>query len=1022
MKPVHLKMTAFGPFADTHEVDFIPLHEQGLFLVHGKTGSGKTTILDAISVALFGKTTGGERDAKDMRSKWAEPEQQAVIEFVFEVKDKRYRSTVKPAFLKPGNKNETSAKYLLELVNKTDQTSSFLAEKKEEHYEKITEITGFSKEQFSQVVVLPQGKFRKVITEAGEERETIYSELFQLQRFEQYENKIKEQNKELTDQFKSTREKLAEQFELYEVENHDDMLLEKDNISKKVEKLEKKKLNISKTYNEQNDLLARQTVLLQHYQASDAAKEKQKHLSAQKESMAQKKEFAKKLEAAAGLHDALKHFTELHSDENLLKQKKKQASEELNDTEKAYKQIDAEFSKINNLREENEQDNIKIEKLNNNIKIVKKIIEDKDLQKKLTQKKAEQAESLKNIEKSINESVREIQSCKGQLEQIEKDMKNHNDKKLEKFGLSPVLENLENILSCHDEIQKIERSVQSQKKDLTIKEKEKTAIETMINDLQKQEKLYFSHLLAKELKPGDACPVCGSLDHPEMAKENGSAQADELESSREQLNHLNQTIAEIKAGIESKTADILKIDKQYHQALKAFNKLIKDVELKKENIAKVKELKKHYKQKLTEIDKELNNHEKLEQQKDEQNARYENLITDKEEKQQTKNNLQVKLAELDADLKNIKLRIAENTKISGSENTSAEKLLKEIEKKTQTVNERKNHIENTEKEHRRLSDKVSSAKKEITLLEQSLTELQNKKKSEKQQLLKRIKQKDLIDIDHLENLVKHLDELPELKTEIEQYNYEKKNIENTIKELESKLKDTRKPDITRQKQKVDELLKQRDSLHNEFFEEKNKLENLNKGIAEITRLQKQLNNLEEEIQIVNNMKDIITGGYGKVTFKQFVIAAYLDEVLNAANLRLQKMSQNRYFLKRQTSNKEKNLLALGVFDEYNGEERDINTLSGGEGFMASLSMALGLSDVVQNFSGGIELNTIFIDEGFGSLDEETVQQAIDALFELSLSGRRMVGVISHVKELHERVAARIEVNTCERGSKVKVRV
>ena len=202
-------------------------------------------------------------------------------------------------------------------------------------------------------------------------------------------------------------------------------------------------------------------------------------------------------------------------------------------------------------------------------------------------------------------------------------------------------------------------------------------------------------------------------------------------------------------------------------------------------------------------------------------------------------------------------------------------------------------------------------------------------------------------------------------------------------------------------------------------------QSLDRAVKRIEALRREQDQLREEFRTVGNLYDLTSGGQSGVSLERYVLGALLDEVLAAANLRLAVMSRSRYSLQRSVSWEDRRIKKIGldieVFDQYTGYARPANTLSGGESFLASMSLALGLADVVQAYSGGIHMDTIFIDEGFGTLDGETLDTALKVLVQLKESGR-LVGIISHVPELKERITTRLVIDKTDRGSTAKFEI
>ncbi len=319
-------------------------------------------------------------------------------------------------------------------------------------------------------------------------------------------------------------------------------------------------------------------------------------------------------------------------------------------------------------------------------------------------------------------------------------------------------------------------------------------------------------------------------------------------------------------------------------------------------------------------------------------------------------------------------------------------------------------------------ENFATEKARLETIEKQVLETSSKLALEKEAFIKKLAEQGFTSYKHYEGAKRSEDELQQLVERIRVYREELRSVTDRYNELAQLLADVKKPDLEHLRQTFEEMNKILGLLQDEYnglFMKKR----TNEAILEkVERINEELKELEERYKIIGHLYEISKGqNTYRITFERFVLAAFLDDILTQANVRLTKMTSGRYQLLRKTDRSKgtaQSGLELLVFDQYTGQERHVKTLSGGESFKAALSLALGLAEVVQNHAGGVSLETMFIDEGFGTLDPESLDQAIEALIDIQSSGR-LVGIISHVPELKERIDARLEVYAGQTGSRTE---
>lgn len=769
MKPLQLTMRAFGAYADEQTIDFTLLGDKNFFLIHGPTGSGKTTILDAISFALYGSASGDLRESKSLRSDYAPAEQKTEVEFTFKSGEHIYQVLRAPEQeLKKqrgeGTRKVPAAAALFKLLS--DGSKDQLAAKSDEVTKKITEIIGFKAEQFRQIVLLPQGEFRRFLIAESKDRKAILETIFKTELYRRIETLLAERSSSIDNNYQTLKQQ--RQFILDSTECAD---------------------------SEQLDTSI-QLLLQRQKEETAALQTAAARLTAAKLQLQQAQQLNNAFTEAAAAQAALLTLTEQRSAVAAIKTEAAQA-------EKAA------------LLEEIYNSALRAHKHNQECQTAAQ----NALQATLNTKN-----DLQELHRQLSEQLRQLD---GQAVTTAADL----NKALELLN--------QRILQLHSEAAKLSG---------------------VTAELER---------LAAALADNEPCPVCGSLQHPHPATVSAAQRAD--------LQRQTQIIS-------NQTRALQQLQQQYQQT-------------------------------------------------------------------------QLQLAGCEATQK--------------STQTAAEAAMQEFSALRQHFKERL---------------EASDFDSQAAFLAAMRTE------ARRQQLQQTIAA-------YEQNLAAATDRLQRAQNAIDG---------KTAPELTS---------CQDAEQQADALYRQ---LTAQTAVTAKELADLQTAQLRLQELEKQMGALQEAYQTAASLAETARGNNpSRLTFSAFVLQAILDDVLQAANLRLTSMSRGRYSLSRTgdvLDARRENGLNIEVTDSFTGVARPVKTLSGGELFLASLSLALGLSDVVQAYAGGIRLDTILVDEGFGTLDSEALDMAIRTLTDLQKGGR-LVGIISHVSELRERITARLEVIPGQRGSK-----
>ena len=925
MKPLKLTMSAFGSYAGKNVIDFTG-QQQGIFLITGDTGAGKTTIFDAITYALYNQTSGGERNGNMMRSQYARPETETYVELEFLYRGQTYRVRRNPDYkitktLKNGKIREQKVPHSVEL---TLPDGTVFPEKKNATDAKIIEILGLTADQFSQIVMIAQGDFLKLLYTKSDERKMIFSKLFRTDIYWKIQENLRRKSMEMDERiqendraFEQEKSRIiplpeSEELPLDELverlrERLKDALKEQNLRRANVEELNKKitkyeeinKLfrSLEKIRQTGKELEARQAESKERRQQIENARKADKVLVAEQQNLRQQQEVEQSAQAIAKMTETLANDQEMfESLKTQLQEVEAEQKREAADIQKkmlALEQSFPSYEALQNARSEEQQ--------------AKKVWEDlgKISEESFHKKKAGIA-ALKEQQKRQEQVVEQTKKNWEQTSLSASESAKHYEHMYEAF-------------------------------------------------LKEQ-----AGILAENLSAGCPCPVCGSTVHPDPAKLSDHAVTElEVEQAKK-----TRAAAEEKRDLAYAAFEAEKTEKQ--KLAQAVEKEEADFVLA-QTIAKQqrKEAEQNYVslQKIAEQIREKLVYPSLAEAK-KQYAAMQKALEAAEQEIAKKRQKVSELAEAMNTLKGQKLAEEENQKTAKKLAVKTEKEYAKLLEKSGFVSEETYHL--------------------AILPERSRSKLEREEKEYESQCLRQQSEQKL------------------LEKQVSGKTY------TDTTELNERLKV--------EKQALKEAEKTYMELHTAYENDRAVLQNcavyLEKG-----------KKMESEDQVIKSLSKTANGrlsGSAKIDFETYIQRQYFKQIIHEANKRLLTMSNHQFILKLKeeanTGRKTNEGLDLSVYSLVTDSERDVKTLSGGESFLAALAMALGLSDIVEWSAGAIHPDMMFIDEGFGSLDAQSRQQAIEVLAELA-GDSRMVGIISHVTELKEQIDRKLVVSRTDKGSR-----
>ena len=1040
MRPIKLTISAFGPYASKQVIDFEELKGRNIFVISGKTGAGKTTIFDAISYALYGEASGESRETDSLRSHFADDNTETYVELEFELRGEKYTVNRVPKQKKKKARGEgyteksadatltlPDGKVITKVKNVTD---------------KIIEILGITREQFKQIVMLAQGEFKKLLLADSVEREGIFRKIFNTYDFEKIQAELKDKAANLSKN--RTKSKHEMEINLKNIKGEHDIVIDEyvdfPLVIEKLKDLLERDNNIYKTLNEEGKEVDNNLQVKNQEKAiietnNNLLKEKEIITKALEELLSKEDEYKNK---AKTIIDG-KNAKEVKYIEDKLIETTKKLTKREEDYNLSLKNIDSlklkqeEANKLLQIEESKECDREKLSvEINNLNKLEEKIIELDSLNNKVMHLK----QSAENSKLQIINNKKETEELKKSKEEKELQLKDIATLETKKVELESDIKAKNKTLDEVRELFKVIRSFQNTYIEHNNKAKEYKEFEVeykkvkenyeAMDDLYKKEQ---AGILASKLQENEPCPVCGSTNHPNKAtiKENlkiptkeelkvAKENLDKLEKENlEKINNLTTLNSNKTTYLEqvnnhlSMLSATLNIDKTFNsetaQVVKNLGTELKSV------IDKLKD------ELLKVIDK-ISLKEKIEKEL--------NLITT------TINEREQSLIKLEECEKNYTTELTQNiTKIDEykkeiPENITDLKTLNNlIEVKTKELNISKEKLAKLRLENENLAKKLEGENSTSKEINKSIEELKLEIANNQTNFNEAIKEQGFDNIEDYENAKLKISMVESLEKEVENYNSELKLTKAKQEDIINKTKDIVFMDITTIDEEIKSIQENKKELEGKLRDLHSIIDNNKTVLKNVENLNIEFKEIEEEYKVVGELADLANGKKAPyISFERYILASYFEDIIEAANIRLEKMTGDRFSLIRKTSKSKgagQKGLELEIYDNYTDSSRDVSSLSGGESFKASLSLALGLSDIVQSNAGGVSLDTMFVDEGFGTLDPQSLDNAIDSLLELQRGGR-LVGIISHVEELKERIDAKLEVTSTSKGSKVEFNI
>ncbi len=923
MRPIQLNISAFGPYAGRTELNLSRLGEGGLYLITGDTGAGKTTIFDAITFALFGEASGSNREPFMLRSKYADPDAPTEVELTFAYGGKVYTVKRNPEYERPAKRGTGMT------VQKADALltmpdGSVIAKLKDVNL-KIKEILGVDRKQFSQIAMIAQGDFLKLLLADTKERQNIFREIFKTEYYQTLQDRLKAESGKLADQCSETRNSVKQYIGGI-------LCAENSQLAGNTARARFGELPMA-------DVMELLELLLKEDRLLDAETSQQ----------------MEQLEAELALvNEHLGKAKELEKTEKYLKEAELQREEK----ENALTEADAQLFVV-------KERQLRRESAERELTLLESLLP--------------QYEQLQQLQNSTSDAEKQHKQASEDVLQIEEKLQKKRERlteqKAEQRALETAGEQKQELLRQKDillqkqnqvrEIRRIAIEYDENCKELRHRQSVYRAFQNRADFAQEKyaamNRAFLQEqagILAETLEEGFPCPVCGSIEHPKPAVPSLEAPTEaQLEAAKKEMEDAVKTASEasvaasqLKGNVETQLKTLLQ------KAEDVLGDAETDVTILKEKAASLQ----------TELTEQM---------------------------KETDCNLQAEEA-------NLRRR---------------QELDREITAAEEKITELQNGLTQRKQELAAAEARYCELKKQAEELTVSLPYADRKEALKKKTELK-------------EYISALLQELKDAEQNYHDCQTALTELKGRISLLKKQLERSEEYSIEKEETRKDALGREKEFLLGQLQDAKTRLSNNETVKKNLEETAGKLDALEGKWTWVKSLANTANGniaGKEKIMLETYIQMTYFDRIILRANRRLMSMTSGQYELvRRQVAEnyRSQSGLELDVIDHYNGSQRSVKTLSGGESFKASLSLALGLSDEVQSSAGGIRLDSMFVDEGFGSLDEESLQQAIRTLADLS-EGNRLVGIISHVGELKEKIDRQILV-TKEKtgGSRVELRM
>ena len=1017
MRPLKLTMRAFGPYATEEVIDFSKIGNEQIFVISGKTGAGKTTIFDAMSFALYGKANTNSRDGLSLRSHFAAEDVITEVELVFKIGNQLYQIIRSPQQeVQKKNSEDTRVVTAKAALYHFNNEAELIVSGVREVDEKIADIMQLDVNQFRQILMIPQNEFRELLVAPSKDKQLILQKLANTFLYKKLEDQLKEEQNSKLAEIQQTQKQIEQitttlqGFFAEELATAEDTTIDLQTFVST--KIQEKELFLKNVEDELTVLVMR----IENMTKDIAFAETKLQQWAQLETaLVDKKSLHEQYDAMAGFRQKLelnKRTASLKLQEIQCKELEKQENDLQIDIAELGAKLEIARKELATIKEERSQ----FLEQQASQQALQKELANFDLYDKHIQQIEQSAKTLKTLQTQIANYEREQNALNQQIsefeikkEQYQVQEKTLNEMKLAKKDLENEATVLEQklkemqtavaLIEQKDKLMVEKESVQSMSEQLDAKV---ATMQAELAHFEKQKQSQHAIILAEALEEGSPCPVCGSVHHPQPIQV-----ADAFDEA--QYLQQQQDLQHALTDQQKMHNEIAKLDGMLAQLTQLNTTDDRNLPAEKQRIEmRVKEILEQLQPMNKELLSENQNENNLAWTTKELNGFY-----------RRKELLQEELGQLRAPAQGTQAQIEMLQKQIPSQYHDREFFYQQRANIQEQVEAYQAQAAAYEETYMAKKELVSQYETEYNLTMRNAQKVAEERKQQQIAFDKAILQADFKDYLTYSNAILSSDEEQALTQQVQEYEKAFYHNQQIVEQLQQQLDGQEKPNIEQLQATKVAYEQQRDQIIETRSTYNEQLRNVQQHFATYQALLQTLSTQEQHYRDLGELADTANGKNERnLGFERYVLGTFLDNILQHTNTRLSKMTNGRFTLLRKNEKAKYNAqsgLDLVVFDEYTGKNRDVTSLSGGESFKTSLALALALAEVVQEMSGGISLETMFIDEGFGTLDADSLDSAIESLLEVEQSGR-LVGIISHVPELKERIPVKLEVIADNHGS------
>lgn len=1020
MRPLTIELHYFGPY-EHQVIDFTQFTDRSLFLVAGNTGAGKTTIFDAMCYALFGQTINDrDRSAAALRSDFAPADQETMVKFTFEHQDLKYQIMRRPKQVLKGRRgNLVEHNQAVDLIYPLESDHPHEITKIKEADTFITDLLNLTRDQFKQIVLLPQGKFRQFLDSDSNTKEVLLRDLFNTSRYEQWatqlKNDLREQKKSLTTQETKLQSLKETVTEIDAQLTTKEWLAEAKNylarLKASLERLGDDEQQQQKKVDQLDAQLHTEQELKKNIEELAELVKAGERLQAQAEKIQETKQQVKILDwyqehqtEYQRWKDGEKRLQKLTADSNIL-------HEDLRNLQKQHQTIETELQQTSKQQEEIDQLQTEVADLTNKLPL----FDDRD---KLRSTVDELQTNLKQQTKQQAVSQKKLQDAQQQLTVIANNLKEHENLGDVQVQIAKQEALQEKLTTAGKDLKQLETKLLSEKENCVKLKQEQGAAEKLVqksqsrlDDLNDRFARHQIAILAQKLKPATPCPICGSLDHPHPASlaDDGElvteaqvkAATVKAQQNRSTLDQLREQVRQSVAKIADLTTQ-LETQQVYLAELLGDDELPQDWEGQIENQA----------QKLAQMNTNL---DRIEQQVKEWRQEEEELEQESKFSQEELDKIDESVNRCKQDLIAKQTILKEKTAALPAKFPTKEAADKQIQTDQLTIKAFNNQLESLQQQRQENAEKLAGTNSRIAQTKEELATQTTQQDNLHQYLVNLLAQYDVqLKWNFWQEASEQVATLSSLREQVTTFENQVQDNQSQQERLTKAINNHSMPDIALTQTKLNAEREQLRQYQQEIGQLTAQYKQLAETDQKIIKVVEKTGKLDQEINELQTLTDVVTGNTeNHVSLERYVLQAYFQDVLVAANVQLDRLTNGRYQFELATESHGAGAkwsgLEVNVYDDNAGRTRSTRTLSGGESFMASLALALALCQIVQEQSGGIKIDALFIDEGFGSLDQQALEDALHSLQELE--GHRMIGIISHITELEEQIPDQLIVRS-----------